>query len=345
MRRLAANSLAGWTVMAGVAAFAQQSDPGVGEVIGPENVIFSVGDLERSVKFYRDALGLTVRSRPGVAPGLPEPASMSEALSNLTAIDGAKLRRLTFDLPGASFGLELAEFTGVERTPAEASVSDPGAPILALTVRDIDAVVAALKRAGGRMVTIGGEPVHLAGASGGGRRFVLFRDPDGFLIEISRPDGISSGNTPAAAPEIVESEFAIGVEDSEATLDYYRRVFGFAARLGGSFTANTAVRNGLGAPGARFRISRATVPGEKPETWGMIEAADVERKPFHPRICDPGAAAFSLRVRGADVLAAQVRAAGGSMVSRGGPIGDRPGGIFVRGPSGFLLELVQRRSQ
>jgi hypothetical protein len=67
----------------------------------------------------------------------------------------------------------------------------------------------------------------------------------------------------------------------------------------------------------------------------MIEASDVERKPFHPRICDPGAAAFSLRVRGADALAAQVRAEGGSMISRGGPIGDRPGGIFVRGPSGF----------
>jgi catechol 2,3-dioxygenase-like lactoylglutathione lyase family enzyme len=345
MRTLAVKSLSGWTVMAGLTAFAQQTDVSVGEVIGPENVIFSVGDLERSVKFYRDALGLTVKSRPGGGPGLPLPESMSEALSNLTAIDGAKLRRLTFDLPGASFGLELAEFTGIARTPVEAGASDPGAPILALTVRDIDAVLSALKRAGGRIVTIGGEPVHLVGLNGRGRRFVLFRDPDGILIEISRPDDMSSGNASGTAPEIVESAFAIGVEDTETTLDYYRRVFGFGIGLGGSFTANPLVQNGLGAPGARFRVSRATVPGETPETWGMIEAADVERKPFHPRICDPGAAAFSLRVRGADVLAARVRAEGGSIVSRGGPIGDRPGGIFVRGPSGFLLELVQRRSQ
>lgn len=331
--------------MAGLGAFAQQADLSIGEVIGPENLIFSVGDLERSVKFYRDALGLAVRSRPGGSPELPVPASMSIALSNLTAVDGAKLRRVTFDLPGASFGLELAEFTGIERKPAEAGVSDPGAPILALTVRDIDAVFSTLKRVGARIVTVGGEPVHLTGPNGGGRRFVVFRDPDGILIEISRPDGISSRTASAAGAEIVESEFAIGVADTEPTLDYYRRVFGFGIRPSGSFTANPVVQNGLGAPGARFRISRATVPGERPETWGMIEAAGVERKPFHPRICDPGAAAFSLRVHGADALAAQVSAEGGSMVSRGGPLGERPGGIFVRGPSGFLLELVQRRPQ
>lgn len=338
-------SVASWTAIAGLAAFAQQPDLKVGEVIGPENLIFTVGDLERSVAFYRDALGLTVRSRTGAAPGLPAPASMSEALSNLTALDGAKLRRVTFDLPGASFGLELAEFTGIARTPYEAAVSDPGAPMLALTVRDVDAVFSALKQAGGRIVTIGGEPVHLARQNGGGRRFALFRDPDGILIEISRPDDAPFGNASAGGSPVVVSEFAIGVEDTEKALDFYRNVFGFGTRLGGPFTANPVVQNGLGAPGARFRVSRATVPGEKPETWGMIEAADIERKPFHPRICDPGAAAFSLRVHGADALAAQVRAEGGSIVSRGGPIGDRPGGIFVRGPSGFLLELVQRRSQ
>lgn len=345
MRALAAKSLAGWTALAGLAAFAQQPDLKIGEVVGAENLIFSVGDLERSVKFYRDALGLKLRPRRGNGPELPVAAPMSEALSNLTAIDGAKLRRVTFDLPGASFGLELAEFTGIARTPAEAGVSDPGAPILALTVRDIDAVSSGLKHAGARIVTIGGEPVHLAGRNGGGRRFVLFRDPDGILIEISQPDDVSSGNAAATGPEIVESEFAIGVEDTETTLDYYRRVFGFGIRLGGPFTANPVVQSGLGAPGARLRVSRTTVPGDKPETWGMIEAADIERKPFHPRLCDPGAAAFSLRVHGADALAAQVRAEGGSIISRGGPIGDRPGGIFVRGPSGFLLELVQRRSQ
>lgn len=343
MLALAVKSVAGLALIAGLVAFAQQPSPGIGEVVGAENLILSVGDLERSVAFYRDVLGLSVRSRQGGRPGLPAPASMSEALSNLTAIDGAKLRRVTFDLPGASFGLELAEFSGIERKPYEAGVSDPGAPILALTVRDIDAAFSAVKRAGGRIVTIGGEPVHLARPSGGGRRFVLFRDPDGILIEISRPDDAANGS--AAGPEVVESEFAIGIENTEATLDYYQRVFGFGIRLGGPFTANPVVQNGLGAPGARFRVSRATVPGEKPETWGMIEAADIPRKQFQPRICDPGAAAFSLRVHGADVLAAKVRAEGGSIVSRGAPLGDKPGGLFVRGPSGFLLELVQRQSQ
>jgi hypothetical protein len=126
---------------------------------------------------------------------------------------------------------------------------------------------------------------------------------------------------------------------------FYHHVFGFESRPGASFTANLEVQNGLGAPGARFQISRAILPGERAETWGIIESKDVERKPFRPRICDPGAAAFSLRVHSADALAAQVRAEGGSVVSRGGEIGNRPGGIFVRDPNGLLLELVQRRPQ
>ncbi len=231
-----------------------------------------------------------------------------------------------------------------KRTPREASISDPGAAILALTVRDIDAVLTAAKKAAARIVTIGGEPVHLVGRNGGGRRFVFFRDPDGVLIEISQPDSLPPENT-SPVKRLIAAEFALTVEDTETTFGFYRRVFGFEGRPAAAFTANPVVQNGVGTPGARFLISHANLPGEKADTWGIVEPKDIERKPFRPRISDPGATAFSLRVRGADAFVAQVRAGGGTVVSRGGDLGNRPGGIFVRDPNGFLIELVQRRPQ
>jgi lactoylglutathione lyase len=339
MRVLALTTLTCWSAIAGL-AFAQTPDRNLG-VIGPENLILSVADLDRSVAFYRDTLGLELKNRQAREPGLPAPFALNNALSNLTNTEGARFRAVRFELPAAGFGLELAEFTGMAKTHGEARAFDPGAAILALTVRDVDAVLSAAKTAGARVVTIGSEPVHLAGRNGGGRRFVFFRDPDGFLIEISQPDSLPPGNAPPVNRPIA-AEFAIAVEDTEATLGFYRHVLGFESRPGASFTDNPVVQNGVGAPGARFQISRAILPGEKTEIWGIIEAKDIERKSFRLRICDSGAAAFSLRVRGADALAAKVRAEGGSVFSRGGEIGDRPGGIFVRDPNGLLLELVQR---
>src|SRR5258708_6216910 len=105
-------------------------DQKAGEVIGPNNFIHSVVDLDRSVAFYRDALGLELRTQSGRAAGLPAPTSLNEALSNLTGTHGAKFRAVTFELPDAGFGLELTEFTGIKRKTGEARNQDPGSAML-----------------------------------------------------------------------------------------------------------------------------------------------------------------------------------------------------------------------
>jgi hypothetical protein len=99
-------------------ALAPVPERNVGQVIGPANLIFSVSDLGRSVAFYREALGLVMRTQPGHT-ALPPAAPLDEMQSNLTDTRGARFRTVTFDLPDAGFGLELVEFTGIERKPSE----------------------------------------------------------------------------------------------------------------------------------------------------------------------------------------------------------------------------------
>jgi len=155
--------LAGWTVAASLAfpqaapsrsspsaanALSPPPDQNAGEVIGPNSLIYSVPDLDRAVAFYHDTLGLEMRTQPGRAAGLPAP--LNEALLDLSETHGAKFRAATFELPDAGFGLEIHEFTGIEKKAQEARTYDPGAVMLVLTVRDIDAVRSLVRKAGGR---------------------------------------------------------------------------------------------------------------------------------------------------------------------------------------------------
>ena len=132
----------------------------------------------------------------------------------------------------------------------------------------------------------------------------------------------------------------MAVEDTERTLNFFHRVFGFESKPGEEFVSNPLVQNGVGAPGAQFRNSRATLSGGT-VYWEIVESRNIDRKPFRLRISDPRAPAFSLRVRDLDAVMMRVRVEGGSVVSRIGQLGHKPGSIFIRDPNGFLLKLIQ----
>jgi hypothetical protein len=102
------------------------------------------------------------------------------------------------------------------------------------------------------------------------------------------------------------------------------------------------VQNGVDAPGAQYRLSRSTLPGGT-VTWLIIEYRNIDRKTLGLRFQDPGAVAFSLRVRNLDALATRVAAEGGSLYSRAGTLGNKLETIIIRDPNGFLIEFVESR--
>ena len=86
-----------------------------------------------------------------VMPCGPRPPN--PAVPALIGVPGALLRVAVFRIPGASFGLEVTDFGGIERHPAEPRLTDPGAAYLTFQVRDIAPVFAALKKAGATIMT------------------------------------------------------------------------------------------------------------------------------------------------------------------------------------------------
>jgi catechol 2,3-dioxygenase-like lactoylglutathione lyase family enzyme len=88
--------------------------------------------------------------------------------------------RWTARIPGTDFEVDLSDSRGNNRAPLSAGIHDPGAGVLRLLVRDVDAVLVRLKAAGVPVVSAGGEPV----AIGANRNAVILRDPDGFFLQL-----------------------------------------------------------------------------------------------------------------------------------------------------------------
>jgi catechol 2,3-dioxygenase-like lactoylglutathione lyase family enzyme len=294
---------------------------GSAPVVGILNYIHAVSNLEKTVAFYRDVLGLeTAGPRPFPNPAVPK----------LTNAPGAELHLATMRIPNAGFGMELTDFRNVERKPGQANPTDPGAAALTLRVRDFDAAFAALKKSGAPIVSRSGQPVRLGDQ---GMRAVLARDPDGYLVALEN-----------APDNVVSASMDHMVGDLEASVRFYRDLLGFEFTGKMDFTTDPHLMDFLGVPeGTQFRVMRAAVPGTSARML-LYEFRGVARTPFHLRVPDPGCPAVALRVNDLDGLLQRMKAAGVKLVSAGGePQQFSPNirNIFVEDPDGFHIELYQ----
>jgi glyoxylase I family protein len=138
-------------------------------IIGFSHVCVAVSDMQASLRFYRDLLGLDVFFDVEL-DGSPMEVVTGEA--------GARGRMVGGMLGGTV--VELLEFA--HRSFAQPSETMLGYTNISLSVRDVDAALAAISAAGLQPEQ---QPVEI-----GGVRMFFVRDPDGTPIEfVSYPNG------------------------------------------------------------------------------------------------------------------------------------------------------------
>jgi catechol 2,3-dioxygenase-like lactoylglutathione lyase family enzyme len=207
-----------------IAAFLLTSTVLMGQgVLGVGNFIHVVQNLDRSIEFYHDALGLEMTGAPG-----PRAFSENAVVSSLYDAPGAQSRVASFKLPDSNMAVEIVEFQGLNARPVRPRFFDPGAITLTLPVQDVEVVKTRLSRIQG-----------LEWISAGMGR-VEVCDPDGIFVSL-----VQSRNVQPAAP--MEVQLGVTVADLGKTTKFYWEALGFT---GGSSAGAARLR----VPGDGFPV-------------------------------------------------------------------------------------------
>ncbi|HEX4137032.1 MAG TPA: VOC family protein [Bryobacteraceae bacterium] len=288
----------------GAAAFAQSPVVGVG------TFIHVVANLDKTMRFYGDRLGLELNGAPG-----PRAFSVNAVVEGLYDAKGYQSRVAVFRIPGSPLGAEFAEFKDANWKPSRPRIQDPGASMLVLPVRDVGSVLARLKE--------DATPVISQDAAKG---TVVVQDPDGFFIQLTEGGA---------------AKLSLTVDSMDRTLNLFRDLLGFQLETGKLFVKDKDQLKLLGLRSASYRRAAAKVPGTDFEVE-FTEFKGIDRKPVNPAIHDPGAGVLRLVVRDVDALLSKLKESGVPVASAGGEpvsIGNRHF-VILRDPDHFFFQLV-----
>jgi catechol 2,3-dioxygenase-like lactoylglutathione lyase family enzyme len=160
----------------GLVPLGQRVDPRLfapSMIRGVHHTSRTVSDMERSLGFYRDALGM---------PVVLDTEMSGEMLEREVAMDGAHLRFVLLDSGGDTF-LELLQYYSPPGEPLSgtAKPADVGAHHVALLVGDIAAAYEELVAAGVRFTYV---PQEVDAGFFRGHWTAYCYDPDGLIVEL-----------------------------------------------------------------------------------------------------------------------------------------------------------------
>ena len=338
---MAAVAVYGLFTFASATAIGQAPAPkgaraGKGAVIGTGAFTPFVENMDRSLAFYHDVFAMEVPPLPdtGARPyNNPNPR-----LFSFFDIPGAKERHQSARVPGIKTGVEAMEIQQVDFKTIPLRVQDPGAAVLVLVVRNLDAALARVKQANVPIATPGGKPVTFAD----GARAILIRDIDNRFIEVRQPAAIPETAAPSTS-NIVDIRVSIAVNDMDRTKQVYHDVFGFKLEGETAFAADKPTQALTGLSNAEVRRSRVQAQGSA--LWlEFVEFKGVDRTPLRMKIQDRGAARLQLRTENIDELVKAVKSAGLAVVTQGGsavPIPPNFKGALVADPNNFFVSLFE----
>ena len=143
-----------------------------------DHVGITTSDLDRSLRFYVDLLGLRLLSRSKLS---------GPDLADLLGFESVVIDNADLD-SGDGRILELMQY--VQPTGARVTYESSDAPTthIAFTVGDLAAVTERLDRAGVRIISRRPLTIHDPGGSWDGAQCLYLRDPDGVIVElVQRP--------------------------------------------------------------------------------------------------------------------------------------------------------------
>lgn len=285
-----------------IAVFILMSTALMGQgVLGVGNFIHVVENLDRSIEFYHDALGLEMTGAPG-----PRAFSANAVVSSLYDAPGAQSRVASFKIPDSVMAVEIVEFQGLHAKPVGARFFDPGAITLTLVVQDLEATKTRLSRIKG---------LEWISASMGR---VMVRDPDGIFVELQqiRKDPSPVGAAAADGPKV---RLGVTVEDLNKSTRFYREALGF-----------TGDRARLQVPGDGFPVdfSAPMYADRKPV---HSEIHDPGSGVLRLRAGDFDGVVNALKAHGATVVSA-----GGEPVNLG-----RNRAVILRGVDNLFVQVLE----
>jgi catechol 2,3-dioxygenase-like lactoylglutathione lyase family enzyme len=290
-------------------------------VNGVGNFIHAVSELDRSVHFYRDVLGME-------SPRPPGDWQSTEAVLNMYDAAGGKFRVGNAQIPGSPMRVELAEFQGVDRKAVRRPWGAAGTSVLMLTVADLTPVLERVKSANVPVL------VKLKKACDG--RGVVVADPDGFAVMIVERAGQAAGSPPAKS-NFTGMRFGYLVSgDAMAKGPFAALGLATEPRVHTCRPIEDALLNG--GEGA----SIVTLPGGF-EVWlakGKPEKSTPSLRPH-----DPGAAVLRLMVSDVDAAVHALQQAKVDVASAGGaiqalsPAGTRA--TILRAPDDLFIQVVK----
>ena len=136
---------------------------------------FTVRDLDRSLAFYRDVLGMEV---------VFEQEKQGGYLAAIVGYPGAHVRMAHLAFPGGGHRIELFQYVEPAPRGEPNEPRDVGITHVCLAVDDIDAVFGRVVEAGAAAVS---DPVLVDTGANAGGRGVYVRDPDGIVVELFQP--------------------------------------------------------------------------------------------------------------------------------------------------------------
>jgi catechol 2,3-dioxygenase-like lactoylglutathione lyase family enzyme len=297
---------------AAILAFSAVS-PIFGQVVGVGTFIHVVANLDKTIQFYGNDLGLELTGAPG-----PRAFAANPVVEGLYDAKDSQSRVAVLRVPGSPLGLEFVEFKGISQKPVRPNIQDPGASALMLQMSDVPSVADRLKKAG---ATVMGDVVQ--------NGFVSVRDPDGFFVTLVES---TAGGT----------RLRLTVQGMDRTLRFFREQLAFQPSPATGFATDPDRLKPFGIPTAGYRGSSANVPGTMFPVE-FLEFQGVERHPMSPGIHDPGAGVLRLLVGDFDSTFGKLKAAGVPVVSAGGApvtIGGNRRAVILRDPDGFFVQLL-----